>query len=300
MISIRARRLALFGIVSMLLAGAVTIGGYIPYQAAYSLAHPQRYPVTMKPKGIKGYQDVSFQTSDGLTLEGWYVPPKNGAVIIFVHGLGANRTIMLPEAHLFAQRGYGLLLFDLRNSGNSQGEITTLGALETLDVRAAVQFVRSQTNSITPLVLVGHSMGSAAVLLTAAEEPQVACVVTVSAFSDTRENVGEIVEGLTGLPAFPFGPLVIFWGQIQTGQNMHAVRPMDALPKINPRPILFVHGALDSVIPAYNSQRLYDAYTGPKEIHILPQAGHANFWDDPAQEFPRYLFQFVKGCVNLP
>ena len=293
-------RLSMFVLGALLVTSLCIFGVHLPYQRAYALTHPQRFPVLTRPKGIHGYQEVAFQTSDGLTLQGWYVPPENGAVIIFVHGLGANRTILLSEAHLFAQRGYGLLLFDLRNSGNSQGDVSTLGMLETEDVLAAVDFVQSQTGPDSPLALVGHSMGSAAVLLAAARAPQVDCVVTISAFTSLEENIADSIQTFTGLPAFPFAPLVIFWGQQQTGLDISRVRPIDALANIGPRPILFIHGQRDDMVSVRNSQRLYDAYTGPKELYILPQASHSDFGLDDSPQSSRRLIQFLKACLGQP
>ena len=73
--------------------------------------------------------------------------------------------------------------------------------------------------------------------------------------------------------------------------------PLDALEKINPRPLLFIHGELDRVIPAVNSQRLYETYRGPKDLYLVPNAGHGDFWESNPDAFPRRLFQFVKGCL---
>lgn len=277
--------------------GGFVFLGYIPYQHAYELTHPPRYPVYISPKGINAYENVSFQTSDGLTLRGWYVPPKNGAVVIFAHGRNGNRIVWLPEAHLLFQRGYGVLLFDLRNSGNSEGDITTLGALESQDVLAAMDYVKTRESKQTRMGLVGHSMGTAAALLAAAQSPDAACIVTISAFTGLEDNIADGTKALTGLPPFPFAPLVVFWGEIITGQSIQAVRPIDVLPQIAPRPILFIHGEKDQVVPVRNAHELYEAYTGPKDLYLLPNAGHGDFWDAAPAETPKRFLQFLKGCL---
>ena len=50
-------------------------------------------------------------------IRGWLLPPRNGTTVILLHGAGATRTQMLPEARLLANAGYGLLMFDWPGSG---------------------------------------------------------------------------------------------------------------------------------------------------------------------------------------
>ena len=296
----KTTRLVLFGLTSLLLVSTLVFGIYLPYQRAYELVHPARISVPAQPEDLAGYQDVEFQTSDGLTLKGWYAPPQNGAVVIFVHGHASTRTALLDEARLVTAQGYGVLLFDLRNHGQSDGNITTLGDLETLDVLRAVEFVQAQTRPDSPLALVGHSMGSAAVLLAAAQAPQVDCIVTLSAYTSVEDNISDGVRQLTGLPPFPFAPLVVFFGEQQAGIDIHAVRPIDALPKISPRPILFIHGAQDPLILVHNAERLYEAASQPKQLYILPEAGHANFFEAEPEAYPRHLLDFLQSCLLQP
>ncbi len=69
---------------------------------------------------------VTLRTADGLRLRGWYVPSRNGAAVALLHGTGGNRTGVAAHARLLARRGYGVLLFDLRGHGASDGRSTSL------------------------------------------------------------------------------------------------------------------------------------------------------------------------------
>jgi hypothetical protein len=69
------------------------------------------------------HEDVSFETSDGLTLRGWYVPSKNGAAVISFPGRKGPQ----KPARMLARHGYGVLVFDRRGEGESDGEPNIFG-----------------------------------------------------------------------------------------------------------------------------------------------------------------------------
>src|SRR6266508_5084903 len=76
-----------------IVAGLVAYYLVMPMVIAFVLIH-YRQPiccVTPAEWSLTTYEDVSFTTADGLTLVGWYVPSRNGAAIIALHGSGGNR-----------------------------------------------------------------------------------------------------------------------------------------------------------------------------------------------------------------
>jgi alpha-beta hydrolase superfamily lysophospholipase len=284
-----------FGLVSLVISLVVAFGLYIPYLKAYNLVHPARVALDRFPAnvGIAHYQEAQFVTSDGLTLKGWYVPPQNGKVVIFVHGLGNDRRDLLDEAGFIAAHGYGVLLFDLRGCGQSEGSVVTMGYNERLDVRAAVDFVRLKAGADTPVALFGHSMGAGLALLATAENPEIGAVIVESSFTTLEDNVNDGVRVLTGLPPFPFAPLVIFFGQQEAGVDIRTVRPLDEIAQISPRAVLLIHGAKDATIPVENSYRLYKAAREPKQLYILPEVGHGGFLQAEPQVFPATVLRFL-------
>jgi fermentation-respiration switch protein FrsA (DUF1100 family) len=288
----KARKLLIFGLASFVILAATAFGLYIPYLKAYNLVHPVRTRPDKFPRFA--YQEVEFPSTDGLTLAGWYLPPQNGALVIFVHGLGGNCSELVEEADFLAKAGYGALLLDLRNHGQSAGERTTLGLYESDDVVAAARFARSQPGGDSvKLALFGHSMGGATVLLAAVKIPEARAIIAESAYSSVTDNINEGVEGLTGLPPFPFAPLVLFFGQREAGVSIETVRPVDVIGQISPRPVLLVHGEQDKLVPVENSRRLYAAAHMPKELYILPGAGHFPFLNAEPVEYPRRILDFL-------
>jgi fermentation-respiration switch protein FrsA (DUF1100 family) len=288
------RNLVLFGL-SLLLLSSATMGVWVAYRRGHGLVHPRRILPSRTPAdvGIAQWHDVSFQSEDGLALYGWYVPAQNGATVILVHGLGGNRAQLLDDAALLVEAGYGVLLFDLRNSGASEGEVTTLGYLETMDVGGAIAFLEAQPE-VDPerLGLLGHSMGGATAIRAMARYPQVRALVAESTFTSIEDNVSESITALTGLPPFPFAPLVVWFGEQEAGIDMEQVAPVDAIGTISPRPVLIVHGERDSVISPENAPRLYAAVGEPKEIYLIPDAGHGGLPQVQPEEYRQRVVGF--------
>ncbi len=293
-------KLLTFGLISLVIALVVSFAIEIPYLKAYNLVHPEHKPLNRFPKdvGIDEYEDVQFVTSDGLTLKGWYIAPKNGAVVIFVHGLGADRLDLLDEAGFIVAEGYGALLFELRAHGESEGRVSTLGYYEPRDVHAAVDFVQHRAGSATLLALFGHSMGAGTTLLAATQIPAIHAVIVESAFTTLEDNISDGVKALTGLPSFPFAPLIVFFCERETGVDLRSVRPIDVVGQISPSAVLFIHGARDGTIPVRNAQALYAAAKEPKQLYILPGAGHGGFLQAEPEIFPKTILTFLKTSLK--
>lgn len=130
-----------------LLGTAVLLLAFL-HSRAYRLVAPPRTFTWQTPSdyGITNWQEVTFLTSDSLQLSGWYIPPtgRDGATLIFVHGLGSNRSDLLDQAAMLIDEGFGALLFDLRAHGRSQGKQSSWGLKEVADVKAALTFLQQQ------------------------------------------------------------------------------------------------------------------------------------------------------------
>jgi dipeptidyl aminopeptidase/acylaminoacyl peptidase len=301
---IRIRNLMIFGFAALLIVIAVGVAA-LARSRAHSLVYPPRIPVTASPEevGLRGAAAVRFTTADGIPLEGWYIPPRAeaaGAVVVLVHGLAANRTALLDQARLAVDAGYGALLFDLRNHGSSGGSQTTLGYSEPEDVLAAVAFLQARDEvDPTRIVLVGESLGGASVLRAAARLPDIAGVVAQAAYSSIEDNIAEGVQRITGLPAFPFAPLIILFGERETGARIAAVRPIDDVVRIAPRPILFMHGDRDGLVDVGNSQRMAAAAGANAELIVFPGAWHGGLHLQDPQLFAPAFMAFLARVVPL-
>ena len=149
--------------------------------------HPARRALGPTPAASgKAYQDVSFRTSDGLTLRGWWVPGTRHQTVVMIHGLSNNRSEPFNKAGYLHEAGYNLLVFDLRGHGQSDGSGTTMGYLELRDSSAAVAEARSLDPG--PIALFGYSLGASIALEEGAADPGVIAVVEDSGFSSVGDG----------------------------------------------------------------------------------------------------------------
>ena len=164
-----------------------------------------RPPAPSSPENRLGaaYENVSFETSDGLTLKGWYVPSKNGAAVIAFPGRKGSQR----PAAMLARHGYGVLVFDRRGEGQSDGDPNAFGWGGDRDVKAAVDYLQTRPD-VDPDRIggIGLSVGGEMMLEAAAEDHDLRAVVSegagARAYSDSvdeleyEENADPISERL--------------------------------------------------------------------------------------------------------
>lgn len=213
------------------------------------------------------YEEVTFKTSDGLTLSGWFVPSKetkNGAkTIVLLHGYPADKGDILP-ALAFLNDKYNLFLFDFRYFGQSEGSYSTAGAKETDDLVAAIKYLKSR--GITEVGVFGFSMGGAVALMTTSQMPEIKAVVSEASYA----RLDLMARELYRLPLFdyPLALLTELWAKLFLGVSLSEASPEDAVKNIHV-PILIIHSKDDEVIPFKNALLLQEA---------LRENPRAEFW----------------------
>jgi pimeloyl-ACP methyl ester carboxylesterase len=217
------------------------------------------------------YSDVSFRTTDGLTLRGWWVPGAEHKTIVMVHGLGSNRDEPLSRSLYLHQAGYNLLVFDLRGHGESDGSGTTMGYLEPADVRAAV--AEAQRHDPGPIALFGYSLGAAVALEDAPADPAVKAVIEDSAFSSAGDVIVARFSEVTRLPGIPFAAGIVAFGTVDFGTSPWNVRPVLAASQLH-KPLLAIVGGEDSVVPPAEGLAIFAAASCHKQLLEVPGAGH--------------------------
>ena len=140
-------RLGLASTFALILALAGTIL-LVSYQQTVDYLHPVRQTPSgelLRTNGIE-FQQVELVTEDHVRLSAWYTPPQNGAVILVAHGYGDKRTEHYYA--LFASHGYGVVAWDFRAHGQSEGEFSSLGYYEVLDAKAALEEFRAELKKV--------------------------------------------------------------------------------------------------------------------------------------------------------
>ena len=144
-----------------------------PVLFAYAVTHVQHAVLPEDELGI-AHEDVIFTTPGGLTLHGWYIPSRNGAAVVDFPGrLGTQ-----AHARMLARHGYGVLLFDRRGEGRSEGGGNMLGWGGDKDIAAVDRLKRRPDVDPDRIGGLGLSVGGELMLEAAAKDPDLAAVVS--------------------------------------------------------------------------------------------------------------------------
>jgi len=292
------KKIAIIGVsvaIFILLCAYFGLSAYI----ASSLTKVERIPITENPRSFGiGYQDISFTSRlDNLVLKGWYLEgEQDRPTIIMVHGREGNRAIGTPGilelASRLVEKGFHVLMFDLRGHGESEGTYLSAGYYERYDLLGAVDYARSRGAS--KIGVVGFSMGAATSILAAAEEPGISAVVSDSSFADLTEIANREVKKQTHLPAW-FAPGYLLVLKVWYGIDLNSVRPVDAVGRIAPRPILFIHGQADNYFPSTHANRLYEASNNASnQVWLVPDAGHIQSYKTAPLEYLERITTFFE------
>ena len=221
-------------------------------------------------------------SSDGLRLRTWTRvgrPDKPAAVI--VHGLGDSLESYVDRADVLHRRGHTVLLVDLRAHGASEGRYTTLGGREREDVRAAMDALRAAGQAGAGLMLMGHSMGSVAVLRAAAGQRDVRAVIVEAPYDNYRANVYHHAALLYHLPSWvPIIPITIAIAEWRAGFRADDVDAVAAARALG-APLLVIADGADPRMPETVARRVADAHPGLHRVWVAPGAEHVGAFLHP-------------------
>ena len=215
-------------------------------------------------------------TADGveLVMRSWSAPQKPRAAAVLVHGMAATKDHpeLVAVGEALSANGINVLTYDARGHGESGG-ICTLGDAERYDVAAAVERAREWE---LPIVVVGASMGGIAVLRHAADDPDLAGVVTVSSPADWRLHRSPGTILLAAIVRSRAGRALAA-RRFHVRLSPHWTNPESprSLAERLAAPLAVVHGQKDKFIPTYEAQALYTSGSGPRRLFMVEGMGHA-------------------------
>ena len=215
------------------------------------------------------YQPVELHAADGTELFAWFLPARGNAqgTVLYLHGNGQNISTQFANVAWMPAAGFNVLALDYRGYGGSQGEPSLAGA--QLDIDAAMQAMLARAD-VDPqrIIVFGQSLGGALAIYYVAHtryRENIKALVVDSAFSD-YERIGQ--EKLAAaIITWPFQ-----WFASLTIDNSYS--PEASVRMLSPVPLLLIHGDSDSLVPLRHSQRLYELAGYPKELWVVPGAGH--------------------------
>jgi uncharacterized protein len=241
------------------------------------------------------FEDVSFQSRDGLTLRGWFIPadPAEPAVI-FCHGHAGSMDPDVAYAPWFHAAGFSVLMFDFRAHGRSEGNRVSLGCLERQDLLGAIDYL--QGRGIMEVGVMGFSMGGAVGITTAAQCESIRATVSDGGFAHLESAV--IGWGLErGAPRWltlPLARLIITVAGWRLGVRLTEADPIRWVAQIAPRAVLFVHGDRDVFVPVADVEALYARAGEPKELWRVAEAEHRRVDRLQPEEYRKRVIGFFE------
>lgn len=265
-------------IAASVIAGAtfLTLVGPVVGEAIATMppAFPRRVPNPLDELGLS-YESVTFPTTDGLSLRGWFVPAAqpDAPAILYAPATSHDQRSGLSLVPSFHSAGYHVLLFSYRGHALSDGRKGqfTYGDAESRDVDAAVKFLH-EAKGVRRIAVIGHSVGAVSAILSAARNPQVGAVVAVAPFTCVTEVWQTNRPSL--VPSFVMDWTL--WVTEKTrGFDRDQVCPLSVVDGIAPRPLLLIHGTEDQRITEEQVQRLFAAAEEPKSLWLVAGATHS-------------------------
>jgi len=259
---------------------------------AYAITHIARAEVPANELGV-AHENVSFTTSDGLQLHGWYIPSRNGAAVVDFPGrLGTQ-----AHARMLARHGYGVLLFDRRGEGASEGAGNMLGWGGDKDIIAAVDWLKKRPD-VDPDRIggIGFSVGGELMLEAAAKDPDLAAVVSDGAGA---RQLHEDKKAFSGRDFWTMSPaFAVMTGAVTVFSDTAPPATLtDLVPRIAPRPLLFIWApdggnATEVLTPEYHR------VAGPNaSLWAIPHAQHIKGIEAQPRAYERRVVAFFDDAL---
>ena len=290
---------ATLGVSGAITAVASMAAGFLVYQ--YARARGQ-WGTDEPPDGLA--EEVTFtSTEDAIRISGWFFTAAASGpapTVVLCHGIWTGRRECLPLALRFREAGYNVLCFDFRAHGLSDGRFTSVGHHETNDVLGAVDYLKSRPEVDSSRIgVVGFSMGAAASIQAAARSQDIAAIVADSAYADFLDAARYSFRLVTRVPHFPMAPVAMRWAKWIVNVDAARMRPVDAIGRIAPRPVLIAHGELDEIVPVRHAMTLFQAADEPKELWIAPGAHHVGARDTDTDSYFTRVEQFFHQALKV-
>jgi dienelactone hydrolase len=270
------------------LAGLIVAGFFLfPISIAYVVTHvaPQDVPA---PTLGAAYEEVQFTTSDGYLLKGWYVPSKNRAAVISFPGRSGTRL----QARMLARHGYGVLLFDRRGEGESEGDWNVFGWYGERDLHAAARFLQSRED-VDPERIggIGRSVGGEMLIGAAAESDAFKAVVSEG--GSGRSVRDDVANNGWSDPMGVVSQSVLTTAVAVFTNNLPPEDLKELSSRISPRAAFFIYGEHGQGGTEKKPNRGFYAEAGePKEIWEVPGAQHVGGITTAPEEYERRVMAF--------
>ena len=285
------RNLLVFTVITVLVA----IVFVIPIYDAITSMHPRRYPIgSVSPADLGlDYEEVTLTTEDGLRLRGWYVPAKNGAAVILVHAFNGNRTGTLYHAALLAEHGYGVILYDTRTQGESEGDLYAMGWDAYRDVFAALDYLETRPE-VDPrrIGVLGLSAGAKIALFATAKTDRIAAVVAEGGGYFTFNDWFFATDPSQRIWA---PSMWVTYTTVSIATRVREPIPLRlAVAQISDRPVYLISAENDR----FSNQAYFEAAGEPKTFWLRKEPGHIEALFAQHDEYEQRVIGFFDQALQ--
>ena len=279
----------------LILAGTYFVVTFALFTFSYSyvITHALRAHVPTADLGAP-YEEVEFRTSDGLLLKGWYIASRNGAAVISFPGRAGSQS----RAKLMADHGYGVLLFDRRGEGESEGDPNLLGWQGERDIHAAVEFLQNRPD-VDPQRIggIGLSVGGEMMIGAAAESDALKAIMSEGgsgrSVRDDLANDAVGLDVLVGRSFFTAGAAL--WTSNLPPATLESL--VGEIPSSTAT--FFVYGEQGQPEEEPANKLFHENATGYSELWEVPGSGHMKGIEaQPAQYEKRVVGFFDRTLLG--
>lgn len=241
------------------------------------------------------YTQHYIDTVKGKRLFAWLIPAENSCcTLVIVHGWGANAELMLPLAEPFHRAGMDVLLYDARNHGQSDGDSFSSLPRFAEDLTMALEWLKQQSPG-HQVVVMGHSVGAAASILTASRGADIDLVIGVSGFAHPRLMMNRHLDR-PWLPGF-LRPLIMNYIQWVIGFRFDDIAPMNRIAHVH-CPVLLAHGTADTTVPIDDMHLIEASATAERPVQVLAVEGARHDSVEQFQQNADKLIRFIRANIQ--
>ena len=271
------------------------------YILARQILYLKRQPIIKTPDQYgMDYENIEFRTSDNVDIKGWFIPKESSnKLLIFVHVGSFNRHGLIPAnqgliklydkevemlktAKNYHNQGYNIILFDLRNHGesgsNRNNGLFTVGLDESKDISGLMHYIkRNDKLNKMEIYIAAFCTGANSVIIAMSKEKEtfkdVKALVSIQAVTMDVFNKVYLRTRLTSIGSIILMPVIRFWVKLLTGYETTDMSPKDYVKDI-PCPTLFIQAKHDPWTEAQDYQTIYDNAPQPKKLILLEEPIH--------------------------
>lgn len=243
-------------------------------------------------------------SENGLKLNGFYfLQPKTEDFhnwVIAIHGYRSSHKENYDTARNYYEKGFNVLLPDLRTCGSSEGDYVGMGWLDRKDILKWIDWIIEKDDR-SQIVIQGVSMGAATTMMVSGEQTpdNVKAFVEDCGYTSVWDIFSSELKLRFHLPDFPILYAASFFTKIRAGYTFGEGSALEQVKKCT-KPMIFIHGTTDDFVPFYMQKILYDAKPGDNKLLLIAaNAGHTQSKYVLGEVYWNTIFDFLSNYIEM-